>query len=558
MSLLAQDKTPPLDALRKPIPEHLLRELSTEWSGIQKSVTGLKQLEKAMGEVSGSMSLALERRKDTQLRRTLELSQAYCEHVANLHEAGYDLDGHYSNVLWLLNELPTGLESSTDRLRNRKVPIDFGKPALEQIALDRQFVDKERLYRQLNNAALEAYEVAARLGVDLQDLQEQAIRRHQEGAVNISVFLDLALTEVGNLRASLSVMPEDTELKAKLRVAELRVRETIKLLSEDIESLEEAGLPTDQYRRQLLSATGTVTTVSLDINVLYKVVQEWVMTALKYLKTYGPNFLFQSLLFILIIYVFYRLSDLVRWAINSVLNARHVTISKLMRHMIVSVARGLTILLGVFIALSQFNVSLGPMLAGLGIAGFIIGFALQDSLSNFASGLMILFYKPFDVGDTVMAAKVSGKVRSMSLVNTTIRTFDNQSLIIPNNMIWQDVITNLTDQKIRRIDMEFGITYDEDIDRVERILHIVLESDERVLKDPEPRVMVGSFGDSSVNMLCRPWVRTENYWDLRWDLNKKIKQAFDREGVVIPFPQRDVHLYSKAPAELVEDSKSKA
>jgi small conductance mechanosensitive channel len=115
-------------------------------------------------------------------------------------------------------------------------------------------------------------------------------------------------------------------------------------------------------------------------------------------------------------------------------------------------------------------------------------------------------------------------------------------MVIPNNKIWQDVITNVTDQTERRIDMEFGIAYDEDIDRVEKLLFEVFAADERVLKNPKPEVHVGSFGDSSVNLLCRPWVKTADYWDVRFALHKKVKQAFDREGVVIPFPQRDVHM----------------
>jgi small conductance mechanosensitive channel len=131
----------------------------------------------------------------------------------------------------------------------------------------------------------------------------------------------------------------------------------------------------------------------------------------------------------------------------------------------------------------------------------------------------------------------------MSLVNTTILTFDNQTLIIPNNKIWQDVIMNVTAQRRRRIDMEFGITYDEDIDRVEKILLDLVAEDERVLDEPEPTMKVGSFGDSSVNLLLRPWVKTDDYWEVLWDLNKRVKQAFDREGITIPFPQRDVHVF---------------
>lgn len=550
----AQDDDVAEQPTYKLVSDKQAEELRKQWAEIEGSVLGLDQLQKELDKVSGGMSQVLKRRRDSLLNRAIELSIEYCMRIADLQEAGYDLGEHHDNALWLLEELPPGIERTVEGLHERRTMSEFSQSALEQIAMDRQFVEAERLYRRLNLASMKAYEVALRFNIDLDELRVRALEYLDSSAVNTSVFLELALAEVRNLRASIAVMPEDAELQAKLRVAELRVRETIKLLTDNVEALRAQGLPTAQYQRQLLSASGAVTTVSFDVNVLLTVLRDWWQSAIEYIRTRGLDLFFQALLFLLIVYVFYRLSGVVHWIVNAALKARHVKLSQLMSHMIASIARSLVIVAGVFIALSQFNVSVGPMLAGLGIAGFIIGFALQDSLSNFASGMMILFYKPFDVGDTVIAADVRGKVRSMSLVNTTICTPDNQSLIIPNNMIWQNVITNVTDQEIRRVDMEFGITYDEDIDRVENILRTVLESDERVLHDPEPQVMVGSFGDSSVNVLCRPWVRTEDYWTVRWDLNKHVKQAFDREGVVIPFPQRDVNFYPQLPPETTEDA----
>ncbi len=533
----------------KPLRQSRAAELAETWATINENVASLQQLEEEIEATSASMRQVLERRTDTLFSRSIELSLEFCEQVADLHDAGFDVGEYRQHALGLIDEIPSGVERSIERLRARIEMPDFTKSALEQIAIDRKLVDATRLYRRMNMVLLDTSRIAARYDLDLADLKADTLDHLETSAINTSVFLDLAITEVRNLRTSLSVMPDDAELQAKLRVAEIRVREIIKLLTDNVESLRAADLPTAQYQRQLLVATGMVTTVSLDAKVWANVLQEWWHTALHFLKTEGPDFLFQALFFVLIVYGFYRLAGVVGWLVDRLLEARHVRLSRLMQQMIASIARSMTILWGLFIALSQFNVSVGPMLAGLGIAGFIIGFALQDSLSNFASGMMILFYKPFDVGDSVVAGGVRGKVSSMSLVNTTIRTFDNQSLIVPNNKIWQDVITNITDQHIRRIDMEFGITYDEDIERVETLLRDLLKEDPRVLKEPESRIMVGSFGDSSVNILCRPWVRTEDYWEVHWDLNKRVKQAFDREGITIPFPQRDVHLYTQPPAE---------
>ncbi len=205
-------------------------------------------------------------------------------------------------------------------------------------------------------------------------------------------------------------------------------------------------------------------------------------------------------------------------------------------------------IIGFMLAISQFGVSIGPLLAGLGIAGFIIGFALQDTLSNFASGMMILIYRPFDVGDLVEAGGVSGKVSHMSLVNTTFMTLDNQRLVVPNNMIWQSVITNVTAQRSRRIDLVFGVSYSDDLDKVQSILQEIVDANEAVLESPEPVVRMHELADSSVNFIVRPWVKTDDYWDTYWEIMKTVKQRFDAEGISIPFPQRDVHMIDPNPA----------
>ena len=196
---------------------------------------------------------------------------------------------------------------------------------------------------------------------------------------------------------------------------------------------------------------------------------------------------------------------------------------------------------GILIALSQVGISLGPLLAGLGIAGFIIGFALQDTLANFASGMLILIYRPFDVGDFVTAGGVTGKVSHMSLVNTTFKTIDNQLLVVPNNMIWSAVVTNVTAQRTRRVDLVFGVAYTDDVEKVEKILSDIVAAHELVLDVPEPMIKLHELGESSVNFVVRPWVKTDNYWEVYWDLLRTVKLRFDAEGITIPFPQREIH-----------------
>jgi small conductance mechanosensitive channel len=158
---------------------------------------------------------------------------------------------------------------------------------------------------------------------------------------------------------------------------------------------------------------------------------------------------------------------------------------------------------------------------------------------------MILIYRPFDVGDLIEAGGVTGKVSKMSLVNTTILTVDNQTIVVPNNKIWGDVVRNVTAQTMRRIDMMFGISYTDDIPKTERVLQDILDSHEKVLAEPEPVVRLHELADSSVNFVVRPWVKKEDYWDVYWDITRSVKMRFDEEGISIPFPQRDVHVYNE-------------
>jgi small conductance mechanosensitive channel len=189
-----------------------------------------------------------------------------------------------------------------------------------------------------------------------------------------------------------------------------------------------------------------------------------------------------------------------------------------------------------------------PLVAAIGAAGLVIGLALQGTLGNLASGLMIMVYRPFDVGDLVTTAGVTGKVEGMTLMTTSVKTADNQRIHVPNNKIWGDVITNVTANDTRRVDLTFGIGYDDDITKAKSILKRVVEKHEKVLADPAPVIRVHTLGDSSVNLIVRPWAKTTDYWDVYWDVIEEVKRTFDAEGVSIPFPQRDVHLIPAPPA----------
>ena len=221
--------------------------------------------------------------------------------------------------------------------------------------------------------------------------------------------------------------------------------------------------------------------------------------------------------------------------------------SELLRAFVVIFVRRTVLFFGLLLALSQFGISMAPMLAAIGALGLVIGLALQGTLSNFASGLMIMVYRPFDVGDVIKAASTVGKVEGMTLVTTSIKTFDNQRLSIPNNMVWGDVITNVTAETERRVDLMFGIGYGDDVDRAKAVLMDILKSHPKVLEEPAPNVQLSELGDSSVNFIVRPWVKTDDYWDVFWEVTQSVKERFDAEGISIPFPQRDLHVYQMSP-----------
>jgi len=331
---------------------------------------------------------------------------------------------------------------------------------------------------------------------------------------------------------------------------ELKLRHETELaqLIDITKALEDLGLDTALYRATIVKQRGVLSTELFQKEILGSIVLDYWESLRSALSAHSANVILNALVILLILFGARWLSRLARRATNAALGRTATSLSKLHRDTLVSTVGAATMGVGILLALGQMGISLGPMLAGLGIAGFIIGFALQDSLANFAAGGMILIYRPFDVDDYVEVAGEIGLVKKMSLVTTTIHTFDNQTLIIPNNKIWGSVIKNVTAQRTLRVDLVFGVSYDSDIEKVERLLWEVVSQHPKVLKDPEPKIRVDSLGDSSVNFTVRPWAARDDIWEVRWDLIRSVKMKFDAEGIVIPFPQRDVHLsYSGEP-----------
>lgn len=206
------------------------------------------------------------------------------------------------------------------------------------------------------------------------------------------------------------------------------------------------------------------------------------------------------------------------------------------------------LLVVVMAALDHLGIQTTSLLAVFGAAGLAIGLALKDSLANFSSGVMLILFRPFKVGDFIEAGGASGVVEEVRMFATIMRTGDNREVIVPNGQIYGGTIVNFSAKATRRIDLVFGIGYDDDMAKAKQIMEHIVQQDDRILTDPAPAIALGELADSSVNFNVRPWVKADDYWPVRADLLEKIKLAFDANGISIPYPQHDVYMHEVAKA----------
>jgi small conductance mechanosensitive channel len=336
-----------------------------------------------------------------------------------------------------------------------------------------------------------------------------------------------------------------SEQKADVVALKERLEQSSASLAVSAGILETLGQNVAPFKQTLFSVSGDITQDVLNFSVASNLLQGWGKVIKDQTINNGPSLTFKILVFLFILFAASLVAKIVTQIISKTVRASKLQFSQLLQDFFISLSSKLVFALGLLIALSQLGFELGPLLAGFGIAGVIIGFALQDTLSNFASGMMILIYRPFDVGDLINAANVTGRVSHMSLVSTTIKTLDNQRLIVPNNKIWGDTINNITAEHQRRVDMTFGISYSDNVEHAETILKSIVEQHPKVQTHPEPIVKLHTLGESSVDFIVRPWVKPDDYWEVYWDITRAVKIRFDAEGISIPFPQRDVHIYQK-------------
>ena len=520
---------------------------------IQELVADLERrradIEELTAKVSKNPDRAAAVMMETELSERRSRFRRDVEHLVELVVTGQDAGAAVAQGRTTATEI---LEADQRAMRERMEGLDVGILELVDTADKGSPEEAEKARRELiddipASARLIRYldaniEQRKELGLDVEADTAYLLRRVQTRSDVTAGLLQHAKSEIDDIvgRPGSSEDPE-----AQKELASLKKQRDVLAESQrsNVSIMDEHGVDTAELKQGLISATGKLSQDVLELDVATGLAETWFHDAADWVRTNGASFVFQLLSFVLVLLAFWVLARIGRGAMKRGLKRSKLRISSLARDFFIKTTGRLIMLLGLIIAIAQLGIEVGPLLAGLGIAGFVIGFALQDTLSNFASGLMILVYRPFDVGDVIEAASVTGKVDQMNLVSTMILTFDNQLLIVPNKQVWGGIIRNVTHQDKRRVDMTFGIGYSDDIPKAEQVLTEIITSHEKVLKDPEPVVRLHTLGESSVDFVVRPWSNTEDYWDVYWDITREVKQRFDAEGISIPFPQRDVHVY---------------
>ena len=514
----------------------------------QNAIDAVLQLEPKLDAATGEQRALLFEQQNVKRRAAGEKFHALVAEVQRLRSANVDdADAGKAAVRFVARIetwAQTRLSQERKLIERLRTERDSATPE-EQVEIDRQLAAANIEYDRLLRGMLDVCQSREALGLDSEKQYRQLDELLQQRAETRAGQIRVTRKRIAELASQAGTTDETESKRLQEEIArnQARLDRRTKSLQQIITLMDARKLPTAEYRQLLIATTGEITTAIFDREVATGLIQEAWSTAEEWIIASGPSLLFKLILIVAIVLAFHILGRLAQRLMRRALQASKVTLSTLLKDFFLTSTYRAVIGLGLLIAMSQLGVEIGPLLAGLGVAGFIVGFALQDTLSNFASGMMILIYRPFDVGDVVNAGGVSGKVDQMTLVTTTILTFDNQRLIVPNTKIWGDVITNVTAERVRRVDLKFGISYADDITKAEQILADIVENHEKVLPDPAPNIRLHELGDSSVNFIVRPWARTVDYWDVYWDVTWEVKRRFDAEGVTIPFPQRDVHMH---------------
>ncbi|MDE0096024.1 MAG: mechanosensitive ion channel family protein [Gammaproteobacteria bacterium] len=514
-------------------------------SGLADIAGQIRTLEARLGSALGAERDSIRQRLRTQRRLYREGAWQYVDTLDP--EDAADRDAGAGILEGISAALGRQLEAGEERIGELRALTDSSDgAAAAQAREDLRLAESHRMelleamvtnITRMDRYGLPSGEDAARAGALLRNraqllsgrIELQSLRRD-----------DIAVTMEGLDPES----PEYADARRQRIAIDAAVVRSGERLSGVANLLERLGTDVAEYRQTAFMATGDLSAEILDRQVVGSVLARWLTELRTGFLRHGPDILTRLVVVAVILAVFWLLARVVRAMVRRGLDNLTGEMSTLARDFLVGLSAKAVLITGILVALSQFGLQIGPLLAGLGIVGFIVGFALQDTLSNFASGIMILIYRPFDVGDYVEAAGVQGEVKHMNLVSTTVHTPQNHRLVIPNNRIWGNIIRNITSQDMRRVDLSVGVSYEDDIERVEALLAEIVATEDRVKSEPEPTIRLHNLGESAVEFTVRVWVDSTDYMGVFWDLTRRIKIRFDEEGISFPYPQRTVHLVS--------------
>lgn len=514
-------------------------------SGLSDIAGQIQTLESSLESARGEERESIRQRLWTQQRLYREESWQYVDALdpaaAEDRETGAGILGEISAAL--VRELDAGEE----RIGELKGVTDSSDGAVAaQAGEDLRLAESRRM--DLLEAMVANIARMDRFGLPSGEDAARARELLRSRAQLLSGQIELQSLRRDDIAATMEGLDPDSPDHADARrqriAIDAAVVRTGERLSVAANLLERLGVDVAEYRQTAFMATGDLSAEILDRQVVGSVLARWLTELRTGFLRHGPDILTRLVVVAVILAVFWLLARVVRAMVRRGLDNLTGEMSTLARDFLVGLSAKAVLITGILVALSQFGLQIGPLLAGLGIVGFIVGFALQDTLSNFASGIMILIYRPFDVGDYVEAAGVQGEVKHMNLVSTTVHTPQNHRLVIPNNRIWGNIIRNITSQDMRRVDLSVGVSYEDDIERVEALLAEIVAAEDRVKSEPEPTIRLHNLGESAVEFTVRVWVDSTDYMGVFWDLTRRIKIRFDEESISFPYPQRTVHLVS--------------
>ena len=495
-----------------------------------------------------------------------EIKQAKGIELRALTKHLTQVQGFYRNVLWqfvdetvqaggdkdlvaftsdlLTSEsgaIKSDITSSRKSIRNLEeqiaaVKLDFGIGGQDKRAAleDKHTKEHKRLEKIYSDLVKNAQSIEL-IGGDSNQDRSIVIPLIINQADMLSGLIGLENDKLIKLERKLSAVSSESNIGKKLlndiRAQNLLLQIDANRLKTMATLLDDLGLDSSLYQKVVIKTGTSLSTSLFNRKVATELFTEWWLQTKKWLSKQAPDLIGKIVTFLAVILIAYLFAVLLRRLLSGLFRKNFPHMSELAKRFIVSTSSKLVVVIGLLLALSNIGIQIGPILAGLGIMGFIVGFAMQDTLANFASGMMILIYRPFDVGDKIQSAGVKGKVSKMNLVSTTIFTSENHQLTLPNKKIWGDIIHNITSQPLQRLDLLFSVPFNANSDTVKEIIADVVERCSNVIKDKPWSVRINELGEAEVRFLARFWVETDDIYEAQWNISEGVKKRFDDEGI---------------------------